>query len=257
MKHWRIIASLFVCLTWLASSADAAVACASANWAQNQSSASTTIALTFPSATTAGQTKVIGVFNRSNTTNVISSVVGSVDATGWVVIQGPTTVEAFTDGVMWSIYRPNATAGTETVTITFDGAINAGIVGGSCTGMAAASLDASATPTQFVGNTTNWDSNTVSATQAGGIIAFTATGTNSITFTIDGAGESQLNCGTAGQRICAFFEPYASAGSYGVELTSSSSIQGSILVSAFKEPAAAGGCTGGLLLLGAGKCDDE
>jgi hypothetical protein len=249
----RSLVALACLLTW-ASPSQAAVACSSVDWAFGIGSASTTVVVTFPSANGAGDFKGLAVFNRSDATTTISTVAGSVDASGWTIRQGPTVPQGGGQ-VMWWVERENASAGTETVTVTFSGAINSQAVGGWCTGVATASaFDASAAVTNFTAST-NWDSNTASATAAGGIFGMTVTGTNSITWTIEGAGESQLNCAGFGQRVCVFFEPYASGGSYGFELTPSSAITGSMFVNAYKEPGGAPSCTGGLLLLGAGKCE--
>jgi hypothetical protein len=177
-----------------------------------------------------------------------------VDAAGWQIAQGPVNMQGG-GGRGWLVYRENGSAGTESVTVTFTASITSVLAGGWCTGVAtSSSFDASATATNFTA-ATNWDSNTAVATTAGAIFGMTYTGTASVTFTVDGAGEVQLECGGT-SRLCLFYEPYATSGNYGFELTAGSNLTGTFLVNAFKEPGGGGStCTGGLLLLGAGKCD--
>lgn len=247
---------LLACVMLLSQPVQAAVSCTSTNFAFNVAGASTTIAVTFPTANSAGDFKFLAVFDRTDETTTISSVVGSVDATGWTVAEGPVD---FTNGTArgWTIYRANATAGTEVVTVTFSAAINSQAVGGWCSGVATTTpLDASAAVMHTGGtNTTTWNSNNASATMAGGIIGATFTN-NAVTYTINGAGETQLSCGAAGQRLCVFFEPYASSGSYGFQLTASGTgAIGMFFVDAFKEPGGGGGPTprSPLLLQGIGR----
>lgn len=233
----RRLLLILACLIFWASPSQAAIACtAETNFAFNAGS-STTATLVFPTSTTAGGFKWVAIQNRTDTSTTIGAgdVDGSVDA-NWTLDQGPINGQS-TNTRIWTYYFPNATAGTETVTATFSGSISWQIVGGWCTGAATSSpKDAEATVSNFV-TTDVWTTNTATATTAGAIFGACWTGTNSITWTIND-GSTILESGGSGQRTFGFYRVVA-AGANGFNLTPSSAIIGSCVVTAFKEPAAA------------------
>jgi hypothetical protein len=140
------------------------------------------------------------------------------------------------------------------VTVTFDTVISSRMIVGWCADASgsAQTFDAAATNLSLNAGSTDYDSNTAGATGAGGILGFVLTSVNQTSpLTADGANETRISgAGTA--RVQAVFEPYASAGNYGIEATIAVASGGNIMVAAFKNAGAAAAGTPRLTLLGVG-----
>lgn len=229
----RFLLALACLLVW-ASPSQAAIACTALTDFQFNSNTGTTITLTLPTTPSAGAFNWVAIYDRSDITTTIVSVNGATNG-AYTLDQGPS--DNASAARAWTYYFPNAAAVAEVITVTFSGSINSQIVGGWCTGAATSTpKDAGATLSSFV-TTTTWTTNNATATVAGAIFGACWTATNSVTWTIND-GSTILETGGSGQRIHPFFRVIA-AGAVGFNLTPNSSISGSCIVSAFKEPAAA------------------
>ena len=250
----RIVSLGLACLLW-STAAQAQMTCLAANTSAVVNSSLVTNPVAMPTAAPANATLWIAIVNRSDETTTISSVAGSVNATGWVVSSPYDNTNASTLRT-WYAYKVGATAGTDTVTVTFSGAINSATTAGWCSDASglAQTFDAAAASVSVNTGGTNYDSNTAAATGAGGILGFVMTLTiQDPALTVDGAGESLLGS-AAPTRVQAVFESYASAGSYGIETTVADASAGNIMVAAFKNAGSSTTCTGGFVLFGVGKC---
>jgi hypothetical protein len=220
-----------------------AISASSSNFTVNSATGSTTVTLTVPTSVPAGATLVVGVLNRSDETTAVSSVAGSLNASGWTLASGPTDLSGASTGRMWTYYKVNSAAGSEVVTVTFGASINSQIVGGwfEDASHGAMTFDTVATPANVGTGTTDADSNTLAAAGAGAILGILFCGNIQTTLTADGAGESRVSTvtGLSGQqRIFAFFEAYASAGTVGFVTTPGTSTSYMFHVAAFNEPSA-------------------
>lgn len=204
----------------------------------------TTVAPAMPSSAPVGATLVIGILNRSNTTTNISSVVGSVNATGWTA--SPNSPAGIGGRRSWVYYKLNADTGTDTVTVTFDGAINSQAVAAWCEDDSTTSpqtFDAEATVTTIPSGT-NFDTNQVTATQAGPVLGFWMTGNTQGTVTASGTDETIITDNTS-IRVWIGLQPVSGAGNYGFEVDGDVTTDGAAHVLAFGNPAAAtGNCCG-------------
>lgn len=249
-----LFAAVFV--LW-ASSASATMTCTATDTSAMAAGTSTTAVAAMPTAAPTNATLWAAVLNRTDLTTAVTGTAGSVNTTGWA--NSSPYDNSFGAGVRsWYAYKVGATTGTDTVTVTFAGSISWQIVVGWCADSSgsAQTFDAEASGTSFNTGATNYDSNTAAATGAGGILGFifTLASQTSGAPVADGANETRIS-GAAASRTHALFEPYASSGTYGIEATIQNASAGNMMVIAFLNPAAAG-CTGGVLLLGAGKCDE-
>ena len=191
---------------------------------------------------TATATVVVSIHNRTDETTTITSVVGSLNG-AYTLAEGPTDHTTATMR-MWSYYFLNSAGGAETITVTFSGAINSNIVAGWCLDDAGAqTFDVDVAGEDGIAShptDADADSPTLSAAGGGGILGFIATN-NVVTFSADGAGETNIEGGAGGQRLTAFFEAYASGGTKGFEATGSGNTRIVWHVLAFLTPAAGGG----------------
>jgi hypothetical protein len=240
---------LVACVCLCATPAYSQMTCEAANTSAESGSTLITNVEPMPTAAPANATLWVAIYNRSDETTGIAdlgggapSIVGTVNATGWAVLPGlngyDNTAAANSQG--WLGYKVGATAGTDTVTVTFDGAIFTHMMVGWCSDAsgAAQTFDAAA-DASFAAGSTNYDSATAAATGAGGIIGIVLTTTQQDpVLTVDGAGETLLGS-AAPTRVQVVFEPYASGGNYGIETTIADASAGVMMVAAFKNGAAA------------------
>jgi hypothetical protein len=230
---------------------DATMTCSPTNVsAMVPSTASTTAVVSMPTSAPANATLFLGILNRSDETTTISTVAGDVNTTGWVASAGSPADSTAGTARTWLYYKVGATTGTDTVTVTFSGAINSQVIAGWCSDDSGNAQTHDATATVLDGNGTNYDSNTISAAGAGGIVGFVG-GNQTAAWTADGAGETIISGDSAGQRCEFVFEAYASAGTYGFETTAGASTAANFHVAGFLNPAG-GTPPKTLLLMGVG-----
>lgn len=232
--------------------AHAQMTCSATNVSAVAVGSSAAAAATMPTTAPTNATLWAAIYNRSNTTTTVTGTAGDVNTTGWVT-SAPFD-NTSTAGRSWYAYKVGATTGADVVTASFSGSISWQIVVGWCahSSGSAQTFDVAAAGLDVAVATANYDSNTLSAAGAGGLLSFTFTSVNQVGLTADGAGETRIS-GVGATRTQVMFEPYGSAGTYGTEATLSNSSVGNIMVAGFLDPAST--CTGGLALLGAGKCD--
>lgn len=209
--------------------------------------------LALPTAVPAGAVLIVAVLDRSGNTATITGISDSVHGAWSGAPQvGPFAV-ASTQG--WIAYRLNSGAGTPTVTVTFDSAINSQVVvGWIASDLGAMTFDAvSASAT---GTGTDVDSELLAAAGAGAFVGV-AMMNNSQTAvpTADGVGEIVAPASNgSGQRVWAVLESYAGAGNVGFGLTLATSATWTAHVLGFLEPGGAPPTTGAprMLLMGVG-----
>jgi hypothetical protein len=206
----------------------------------------------------AGATIVVGVYNRTNETATLDSVSDPVNGTwtlGTVLRQGPSD-NAGSTARSWYVALTNSAAlsgaGNRTITVTTSAGVSTQLVAvWASSDLGALTFQTMATLFNPASNTTDWTSttngNTVSATGAGCIIAYVGWANAQTIPNPAGAGETlQTTVSDAGSyRANIYTETYASAGTYGFEVTAPSTTTGLFHVGAFLEPA---GSSSGLLL---------
>jgi hypothetical protein len=201
--------------------------------------ASTTVSKTLP-AVPAGATIVAGIMNRTDETTTLSSLSDDIDG-AWTpdLVNGALYDWPTGTARQWFAYRHNATGGATTITATFSGAINSQLCVGYITSdQGVMTYEGAATIQNRSGSSgTDGDSNTYAASGAGCIVGFLAASTaqGDPEPTADGAGESRITSGQGGGRAFLFFEPYATAGTYGLEITMDTT-NSVVQVGAFLEP---------------------
>jgi hypothetical protein len=201
----------------------------------------------------AGATIVLGVLNRSNETATMTHpatwVSDPVNGTwaGTTLRQGPNDYAAATART-WYFALTNSAALTgganRTLTIVTSAGISSQLVAvWASSDMGALTFQTMATLFNPGANTTNWTSatngNTIAASGAGCNIGFLAC-TNAQTIPNPGGGGTetlQTTVSDAGSyRSNLYTETYASAGTYGFEVTLPSTATGTFCVGAFLEP---------------------
>lgn len=191
------------------------------------------------SSVPAGATIVLAIHNRSNETAAISGISDTVNG-AWTpnYVSGPVDLTGASTIRSWLAYLTNVSAGSPTITITFDGAINSQAAAVYISSdLGAITYQTNATPAERTTSGTDLDSNTIAANGAGCIVGSLCTNNAQADPEpiADGAGESRLTAAAAGGRTFIFFESFASAGTYGFEATIDSATA-IFLVGAFLEP---------------------
>lgn len=210
--------------------------------------------LALPTAVPAGAVLIVAVLDRSGNTALLTGVSDSVNGAWSGAPQvGPFAV-ASTQG--WIAYRLHSGAGTPTVTVTFDSAINSQVVvGWIASDLGAMTFDAASA--SATGTGTDVDSALLAAAGAGAFVGVAALNNwQTAVPTADGVGEIVAPASNgSGQRAWAVLESYAGAGNVGFGLTLATSATWRAYVLGFLEPAGAGGGEGRgvpLLLMGVG-----
>jgi hypothetical protein len=160
---------------------------------------------------------IILAWEDLNETATVSSIVGSVNATGYNLLSGvqdhPGT------NFRTAVYgRISAGAGTETITVNLSTTTN-GILGCSVVSTTAGAITFGTAGTIAEGGgISDFDTNTISAAAPGGVMGIVFT-QSEINVTCDGAGETDISNELARGHYC--WEPYASGGTKGLEVTGS------------------------------------
>jgi len=171
--------------------------------------------LAFPTSVAVGDFLLLGVYDRADETTTISGVAGTINTTGWTLIDGPVDHPDSTQRIWW-YYKISEGSGTETVTVTFSGSVNSYLLVSKITGVDTSDpIDVLGTTLQGFG-TTNFDSNSLTAAGAGAILGLVST-QSSMNITADGSGETDVS--NESSRIHLVYEPYASGGSKSLEIT--------------------------------------
>jgi hypothetical protein len=176
---------------------------------------------TFPTSVATGDYLFLAIVEVSAETTTInaSDLAGTVNATGWALLSGPTDHTGTTLRT-WVFGIVSAGSGTETVTVTRTGTPNGAFGGSRVTTSAGAISFAAAATTRETGADTDCDTNTLTADAQGGVMGVIFTQSDQ-TLTADGAGETDVSDET--MRIHFVWEPYDGTGlpaSKGVEATS-------------------------------------
>jgi hypothetical protein len=222
--------------------------------AVDTSTASASKTVVLASDVPAGATIVVGIYNRTDETTTLSSVADPVNGTwtlGTVLRQGPSDNAAST-ARSWYVALTNSQAlsgaGNRTITVTTSVGISTQLVAvWASSDLGALTFQTMATLFNPGANTTDWTSttngNTVAASGAGCIIAYVGWANSQTIPNPSGGGETlQTTVSDAGSyRSNIYTETYASAGTYGIEVTTPSTTSGLFHVGAFLEPAASGG----------------
>ena len=247
----RSLLALACLLIW-ASSAQAAWVCSTGSVVNIQAGVVSATAV-LPTDAPANATKWALFINRSNTTNVLTAVASTADATGWVA--SPNSPQTIGSTINYVYYKVGAAAGADTVTGTWDGVINTQTVTGWCEDDAsgdAQTFQGEATITTITSSTA-WVSNTLALSASGGIIGLMASSSTWASVTPN-SGETYASGNAAGVRAFAFTKASGVA-TVGMDVTAGTSSTGAIWILGFHNPGAGTTCTGGLTLLGAGKCE--
>ena len=247
MSRLRSLALVAACAL-LPARAQAAMTCASANFSAvsiDTSTVSASKTVTIPTDVPAGAVLIAGILNRTDESTTLTSVSDPVNG-AWGAAVGPVDSAGATFRT-WMAYKVNSAAltgaGNRLVTVTTSGGVSTQIVAGWCSdGAGANTFDtSSAALHNDAVNDTNHDTGTLAAAGAGGIVGCAGANNALTSYTMDGAGESQLTGVAAGQRISCFFEATGGAGNYGFEITSNPTLANSFLIASFLTPSAGGG----------------
>lgn len=242
---------------------------AQAAWAIDVAWASTfdatsggTIAFTYGSAVASGSMLVCFVTGGHVANGVVTGVEDDSANGSWTQFGQESPETGSLGGALSGWYFLNSTAATPVVTATFTAAvINRGIACGSYTGIRTASAfdvgagnDQTDPGTGTDAITTGATGSTAEANElavAGMLTQFAVTVTTGTGFT------QRLNTAMGGvYKVQIEDQNVASPGAVTATWTvNNASADTQALVGVFKEPAAAGGCTGGFLLWRVGKCD--
>jgi hypothetical protein len=233
-----------------------------AAWAASSGAASATTLAHNMAAVSANSILICFVTGGHQTSGVVTGITDSVNGGAWTQFTAPAS-PINTGGLSVALsawYFLNSAAGTPTVTATFTATVvNRGMVCGSYTGIrTAGAYDVGAGQGEInCGAACN--TGATGATAEANELAVAMVLTQDIGTVTEGGGwteryDAALGVGSyrvqvEDQNIAA---PAAVDGTWTMS-NGGNDIQA--IVGTFKEPAAAGSCTGGLLLLGAGKCE--
>lgn len=228
--------------------AQAAMTCAASNFSAvsiDTSTASASKTVVIPVDVPSGAVLIAGILNRTDESTTLSSVSDPVNG-AWGAAVGPVDSAGSTFRT-WMAYKVNSAAlsgaGNRTVTVTTSAGVSTQLVAGWCSdGAGANTFDtSSAALHNDAANDTNHVTGTLAVAGAGGIVGCAGANNALTSYTMYGAGESQVTGVAAGQRISCFFEATGSAGSYGFEITSNPTLANSFLIASFLTPSAGGG----------------
>lgn len=229
-------------------------------WAQNYTAgAGLTQTFTYGSAVSAGALLVCFAVGANQVNGVLTGIVDtSLNTWQQFGAGSPVTTPL---GHAWSgWYAMNVAGATPTLTATFTGSsTNRGLLCASYTGIATASaFDVGAGQGQTnPGTATDAVTTGAASTTAANDLVVAATITQNAQTVTAGTGFTDRFNGAWGTALDVVVEdmnvgsPTSVAGTFTV---TNAAADFQSLMGAFKEPAAAGGCNGGLLLTGAGKC---
>jgi hypothetical protein len=233
-------------------------------WALNFAAASsTTVTFAYGGAVASGALLVCFVQASNQINGVPTGVTDSTNGGAWTQFNQGSPVSPTPLNYAWTgWYYLNSAAGTPTVTVTFTGAsTNRGITCGSYTGIATASafdVGSGQGQTNPGTGTDAVHTGDTAATAGANELAVAAAITQVSTTLTEGTGwTSRLNSTFTGVHTVLVEDRNVAASSTvrGTWTTNGAGADPQSLVGVFKEPAAAGGCTGGFLLLGVGKCE--
>jgi hypothetical protein len=231
-----------------------AMTASSSNFDYTPFTANSAPANAVPTSVPAGATVICAILNRTNETATVSSVVGSLNG-AYTLAEGPSDSSAVTARV-WTYYFLNSAAGSETITVTFDGAIDSHLVTGWCEDDAGAQTfdDAAITYNGTATAATPFSTSGLTVAGGGGMLVVGGSN-NTNTFTDFGTDESLVSAVGSGQRLGVFFKSYTTAGSKTFTMTPGSSYAAVMQSVAFLTPG--GGTTmtpaqGPLTLTGTG-----
>jgi hypothetical protein len=226
----KIVTFLFVFQTLflIPNATKAAMSCSPSNFVVVMASSNTTSqSITLPTSVPNGALLVLGVYNRTENGATVNSVTDTLNgSTGWT--QGSSHSNS------WFYYKTNSNAGNLTITANFSSPINNHLVAGWCNDVDGVLVYDSAASTLIFPGLTAVNSNTVTTSNAGGIVGFVATD-GAVTFVTNGSGETKVSPNfDSFQRVHMFHELYNSSGTYGFQTTASSLVSGAFHVLSFR-----------------------
>lgn len=235
----KLLRTWLIALLVLSSSAHASISATAVNFAFSTGSATTSHTCTLPSARPSALSSIVLFFLDRTGGAVINAVADSVNG-AWGA-----HLSTNTDGsgnVTRIYYFPASAAGTPTVTVTTNASQNSQLNCGWIVGtVAVPTFDVLGTVAVDAASNTDTDSNTLSTTAAGAIIGAIYTPTaQSVSVTMDGAGESLLIPVGAGVRAFMTFQAVAGAGTEGFEVTLGAASATVFHIVSFIEPSAGG-----------------
>lgn len=261
MRLRRLLCILLI-VFWLAPRSAEAAWAIDVAWASNfDNTSGANITFNYGSAVASGSTLMCFVAGNHASNGVVTGVEDSSANGSWTKF-GPTVNTGGLGNALTAWYFPNSVAATPVVTATYTASVTGrAIACGSYTGLATSStFDVGAGQGQVnPGTGANAVSTGATGTTAGSnelAVGFTMTQTGTLTTGTTLAWAQQLNT-TLGASYIIHVEDINIASPATVTATWTSNSAGADMMSmvgTFKEPAAAGSCTGGLLLLGGGKC---
>jgi len=206
-----------------------------------------TLAVTVTAET--NRVTILGIHDR-----IESRTIDSVSDTGsgtWELLNGPESSTASTIRT-WMYARTGGSDGAITVSIDFSATGNSAYSAATCYSDTAA--------LEYVSSATALD-NSFGTAHASNSRTFTATGmlvgwlatNNSVALSAVGTNQTNITNANLRGHLVGRAE---SSGTHALDVTTGASTNGLFPAALFQEAAAASTCTGGLLLMGAGKCDE-
>lgn len=252
----RLLLTLACVLLW-ASVAQAQITCtADTNFDATGASASATHAITIPGTVSAGDLMVLLTLERDGG-STISSINGTVSgdwpltatATGGII-----SSSTGTGGDSRYYWLLSPAGGSDVITVTYSASVTARLAGGWCgvSGTAPVLDEFDATPK--TGSSTTPDSDSITPNEGNGITLGGLALGGDQGISDPGSGQTNLtNEALAGHLLSK--EATSGVAVNFTTVTLDGSRDWAFHVAAFTQPAAGATCTGGVLLLGAGKCE--